>query len=195
MEMTKGLVVIGAAVGVLAACGGSNQPNIARVSTSSRPVVGVSTSPWPGGRAPVVAANGRSAQGVFVPLEQIGKAIPRELPVNPPQDCREGAAVTIVLQGGTARTYGPCNRPASIDLLRFALVRAAEQRHPIPPQNRRVTGREWKKLINDWYDGHVDGWYRCAVVRAAIDHLPTSPPTFSTVRLDFESYARAVCRP
>jgi hypothetical protein len=99
------------------------------------------------------------------------------------------------LEDGRTRTYGPCDRPVSIERLRLALVRAAERKYPTQPTRRPVTGREWKTLINDWYDGHIDGWYRCAVVHEAIRRLPEDPPTFSTVLDDLRSYEKAVCPP
>jgi hypothetical protein len=165
-------------------CGGSG----------ASPVVKVSTSPWPEGPIGRVAA-AKPIPGIYVPLQEIVDLIPKTLPANPKQDCREGARVEITFKDGRTLTYGPCTRPASIERLRLALIRAAKRNPPDPTQAHHVTGREWKNLINDWYDGRIDHWYRCAVVREAIKHLPTSPPTFSTVREDFDSYARAVCPP
>jgi hypothetical protein len=152
----------------------------------------VTTSPWPGGPAGPVAAR-RHVSGVYVPIAEIKDAIPATLPTNPKQQCHEGATVEMTLDDDRVLTYGPCDRPAAIERLRVALIRAAEREYPIPVHLRPVTGREWKSLINDWYDGHIDGWYRCAAVREAIRHLPSSPPPFSTILLDFRSYARAVC--
>jgi hypothetical protein len=163
-------------------CGGSSRTDI----------FSVATSPWPEGPVGPVAA-AKPVPGIYVPLAEVKDALPLTLPENPKQHCREGATVVITLKSGRSRTYGPCARPASIELLRLALVRAAERTHPLPRSTRAVTGRQWKSLINDWYDGHIDGWYRCAVVREAITHLPSSPPLFSTVLLDFRSYAKAVC--
>jgi hypothetical protein len=134
------------------------------------------------------------SQWVYVPLRDIGSTIPKTLPENPKQECGAGATVVVKLENGRTSTYGPCERPVSIEQLRLALVRAAERKYPARPTRRPVTGREWKNLINDWYDGHIDGWYRCAVVREAIKHLP-SPTTFGDVRQDLRSYAQAVCPP
>jgi hypothetical protein len=131
--------------------------------------------------------------GTYVPLSRIADALPQVLPRNPKQWCEVGATVKVTLESGTTRTYGPCNRPASIERLRIALVRAAAETHPLP-QSRTVTGREWKSLIDDWYDGRIDGWYRCAVVRVAIAHPPMDN-AFSTARLDLQSYAHAICAP
>ncbi len=167
---------------VLASCGGSKATPVARVSVS----------PWPGGRVGPVAAPS-PVPGIYAPLSRIADAVPPGLPRNPKQRCGAGATVRITLEGGTTRTYGPCNRPASIERLRVALVLAAAKTHPFPP-SRPVTGREWKSLINDWYDGRIDGWYRCAVVREAIGHLPMDD-AFGTVVTDLRSYAHAVCPP
>jgi hypothetical protein len=56
-----------------------------------------------------------------------------------------------------------------------------------------VSGRGWKLVLNDWYDGRIDGWHGCAAVREAIRHVPVDPPVYSTVRGDLEAYATAVC--
>lgn len=185
MRLRLLLVVASASVGLVATgCG----------SSSSVTIVRVSTFPWPEGPVgPSAAVN--SVPGIFVPLEEIKDAIPKTLPENPKQECHEGATVVITLKNGRALTYGPCNRPALIERLRLALVRGAERGHPVPTAQRPVAGREWKSLINDWYDGRIDHWYRCAVVREAIKHLPQDPPTFSTIYEDLRSYAEAVCLP
>lgn len=176
------LLLAACAAAVLAGCGSSTQH-----------VVTVSTSPWPEGPiGPVAAA--KPVSGLYVPLERIAGAIPSTLPDNPPQSCTIGAIVTLTLASGRTLAYGPCNRPASIERLRIALVRAAERAHP-PPPPRPVTGREWKNVIDDWYDGRIDHWHRCATVREAIRHLPTDPPAYSTVVTDLHAYAKAVCWP
>jgi hypothetical protein len=187
------LIAVSASIGLVASgCGDSSGSTV--VESSGPPAVRVSTFPWPEGRLGPVAAV-RSVPGVYVPLREIRSAMPKNLPENPKQECGAGATVVVVLENGRARTYGPCHRPVSIEHLRLALIRAAERRYPTRAPRRPVAGHEWKNLINDWYDGHIDGWYRCAVVLAASKHLPTSPPTFSTVRQDFRSYAKAVCPP
>jgi hypothetical protein len=57
-----------------------------------------------------------------------------------------------------------------------------------------ATLAERKAIFDDWYaDGRIDGVYSCAVVQNAIHHLPSSPPTYSTVLQDFQRYERHVC--
>jgi hypothetical protein len=58
---------------------------------------------------------------------------------------------------------------------------------------RPATPAEWKAVFRDWYDGRLDGWHRCAAVRAAIEHLPEDPPVYSTAAEDLRAYAAAVC--
>lgn len=96
------------------ACGGSG----------GSAVVKVSTFPWPEGPGPVVAAT-KSLPGIYVPLGKIKAEIPKTLPKNPPQTCSYGAKVQITLKDGLTLTYGPCNRPDSIERLRLALLKAA----------------------------------------------------------------------
>jgi hypothetical protein len=180
----SGAILLAAAAMLLASCGSSDGSHVARISIS----------PWPGGPGAVIAGSDRAAS-VLVPLEAIQASIPERLPTNPPQGCREGARVTITLGNGTSFLYGPCDLPPAIEELRFAVVLAAARLHPWPTRPVSPDGREWKRLIEDWYDGHIDGWYPCAVVREAIRHLPESPPTFSTVLADFHAYATAVCSP
>jgi hypothetical protein len=45
----------------------------------------------------------------------------------------------------------------------------------------------WKILINDWYDGQIDGVYRCSSYKAALRKLPVEGDTYSTARRDIES--------
>jgi hypothetical protein len=56
-----------------------------------------------------------------------------------------------------------------------------------------VSSLEWKEVVNDWYDGKIDQWHRCAAVREAIRHLPVDSPIYSTARGDLEAYTQAVC--
>jgi hypothetical protein len=51
----------------------------------------------------------------------------------------------------------------------------------------------WQKVIDDWYDGHIDQQHSCAAVREAIDHLPTGGTTYRSARSDLEAYERKVC--
>jgi hypothetical protein len=42
----------------------------------------------------------------------------------------------------------------------------------------------WKTLINDWYDGRIDGTYPIHCYRDALKHLPTDVDTYSSARDD-----------
>jgi hypothetical protein len=42
----------------------------------------------------------------------------------------------------------------------------------------------WKVLINDWYDGRIDGTYPINCYREALKHLPTDVDTYSSARDD-----------
>jgi hypothetical protein len=64
---------------------------------------------------------------------------------------------------------------------------------PRTARPRPVTPNEWKSVIRDWYDGRFDHRHRCAAVRQAIKHLPTSPPAYSAVQQDFAAYEKTVC--
>jgi hypothetical protein len=44
----------------------------------------------------------------------------------------------------------------------------------------------WKTLINDWYDGRIDGTYPIHCYREAINHLPTDVETYSSARDDIK---------
>jgi hypothetical protein len=174
LPVAVGLVV------AAAACGGSKHAR----------VLSVAVAPWPGGPGPLVAAT-RPTAGTTVPLREIERLVPRTLPPNPPQPCRVGAIVEIVVEraGAVSRLdYGPCVRPAAIERVRRALVAAGERGRSAP----RSPGG-WKAVLQDWFDGRMDRWHSCSAVRASIEHLPADPNELSTVQLDLEAYARAVC--
>ena len=44
----------------------------------------------------------------------------------------------------------------------------------------------WKTLINDWYDGRIDGIYPIHCYRDALKHLPTDVDTYSSARDDIK---------
>jgi hypothetical protein len=44
----------------------------------------------------------------------------------------------------------------------------------------------WKTLINDWYDGRIDGTYPIHCYREALQHLPTDVETYSSARDDIK---------
>lgn len=57
-----------------------------------------------------------------------------------------------------------------------------------------VSDREWKAVINDWYDnGEFDRGHRCAAVREATRRLPSSMPSYSSVFDDLRRYSESVC--
>ena len=44
----------------------------------------------------------------------------------------------------------------------------------------------WKTLINDWYDGRIDGVYAIHCYREALKHLPADVDTYSSARDDIK---------
>jgi len=44
----------------------------------------------------------------------------------------------------------------------------------------------WKVLINDWYDGRIDGIYPIHCYRDALKHLPADVDTYSSARDDIK---------
>ena len=44
----------------------------------------------------------------------------------------------------------------------------------------------WKTLINDWYDGRIDGTYPIQCYRDALKHLPADVETYSSAREDIK---------
>jgi len=42
----------------------------------------------------------------------------------------------------------------------------------------------WKTLLNDWYDGRIDGAYQVHCYTQAIDHLPKDLQSYRQVRSD-----------
>ena len=44
----------------------------------------------------------------------------------------------------------------------------------------------WKVLINDWYDGRIDGVYAIHCYREALKHLPADVDTYSSARDDIK---------
>jgi hypothetical protein len=56
-------------------------------------------------------------------------------------------------------------------------ARAASAKQPPPC---------WKALINDWYDGRIDGTYAIHCYRDALKHLPTDVDTYSSARDDIK---------
>jgi hypothetical protein len=44
----------------------------------------------------------------------------------------------------------------------------------------------WKRLLNDWYDGHIDQVYPIPCYHQAISHLPTDVQVYSSARDDIQ---------
>jgi hypothetical protein len=168
--------VVALALLALSGCGGRSRPTIVRVTVA----------PGPEGPQSIVAA-AKLGPGVRVRLDAIRDALPARLPANPRQRCVFGPVVTVTLTTGVV-SYGPCVRPASIERLRHALLAVAHQRPTLGP----AAPAEWKAVLEDWYDGRIDDWHRCAAVRAAIRHLPIDL-TYSSGRSDLSAYAGGVC--
>ncbi len=72
-------------------------------------------------------------------------------------------------------------------LLGAALVLAAAAS---PAAAKRKTPC-WKALINDWYDGRIDGTYPIPCYRSALKHLPTDVQTYSSARDDIRQALQA----
>lgn len=57
---------------------------------------------------------------------------------------------------------------------------------------RPITPREWRAVIDDWYDnGRFDRAHRCGAIREAIERLPIRD--IDTVRVDLLAQAEQVC--
>ncbi len=70
---------------------------------------------------------------------------------------------------------------ASAVLVLAATATAAGAKKPAPKAQPC-----WKTLINDWYDGRIDGTYPIHCYRDALEHLPTDVETYSSARDDIK---------
>jgi hypothetical protein len=55
----------------------------------------------------------------------------------------------------------------------------------------------WHRLVNDWYDGRVDGWYPAGCYRDVLEHLPDTGEdgaVWELRRLALREVARAEAR-
>ncbi len=82
-------------------------------------------------------------------------------------------------------TYLPRHIPRALLLTVLVVVvgvgsatAASTKARPKPPC--------WKTLINDWYDGRIDGTYPIHCYREALKHLPTDVETYSSARDDIK---------
>lgn len=55
-----------------------------------------------------------------------------------------------------------------------------------PAATKDTTPACWKVLINDWYDGRIDGIYAIHCYRDALKHLPSDVDTYSSARDDIQ---------
>jgi hypothetical protein len=55
-----------------------------------------------------------------------------------------------------------------------------------PAATKRSSTACWKMLINDWYDGRIDGVYAIHCYREALSHLPSDVDTYSSARDDIQ---------
>jgi hypothetical protein len=55
-----------------------------------------------------------------------------------------------------------------------------------PAATKRSSTACWKTLINDWYDGRIDGVYAIHCYREALNHLPSDVDTYSSARDDIQ---------
>lgn len=143
----------------------------------------------PSPEGPTLVASTDTAIGRTL-LRKVAAEIPTSFPPNPVQRCRLGTTIAITTRTRTLND-GPCSWPASIERLRQALVKSAGG-HPANTPTRPVSAAAWRSVLSDWYDGHMGRWHPCAAVLESIRHLPVDGP-YSTVALDLEAYARAVC--
>jgi hypothetical protein len=49
----------------------------------------------------------------------------------------------------------------------------------------------WKTLLDDWYDGRIDGTYPTACYRSAIEHLPADAVLYSNAKAEITAALRA----
>ncbi len=56
----------------------------------------------------------------------------------------------------------------------------------VAPAGAKAKTPCWKTLINDWYDGRIDGTYAIHCYRDALKHLPTDVETYSSARDDIK---------
>ena len=59
--------------------------------------------------------------------------------------------------------------------------------------NRPVSPREWKAVINDSLSGGIDHPHRCAALREALRHIPPDLAYHPNVREDVEKYDHDRC--
>lgn len=75
------------------------------------------------------------------------------------------------------RTLTLCTAVLALALLAGSVARPAAAAH---------TPACWQVLLNDWYDGRIDGTYPIHCYRDALKHLPSDVDTYSSARDDIE---------
>jgi hypothetical protein len=71
-----------------------------------------------------------------------------------------------------------------LSLLLAALALSLGLAVGVAPASAKSKPACWKTLINDWYDGRIDGTYPIHCYREALKHLPTDVETYSSARDD-----------
>jgi hypothetical protein len=82
-------------------------------------------------------------------------------------------------------TYLSRNTLKLLPLVATAVVAVAVA-GPAAAKSAKSTPPCWKTLINDWYDGRIDGTYAIPCYREALNHLPTDVETYSSARDDIK---------
>jgi hypothetical protein len=77
-------------------------------------------------------------------------------------------------------------RHIALSLLLTALALSLGLAAGVAPASAKNTPPCWKTLINDWYDGRIDGIYEIHCYREALNHLPTDVETYSSAREDIK---------
>jgi hypothetical protein len=80
------------------------------------------------------------------------------------------------------------HRPRNIvlSLLLAALALSLGLAVGVAPASAKDKPPCWKTLINDWYDGRIDGTYPIQCYREALHHLPTDVEAYSSAREDIK---------
>ena len=76
--------------------------------------------------------------------------------------------------------------PLSRLLLVAAVLGTALLAGAARPQPAAAATPCWKSLLNDWYEGGIDGTYQFHCYRDALRHLPSDVDTYSSARSDIE---------
>jgi hypothetical protein len=89
------------------------------------------------------------------------------------------------------RSYRPVIHPHRYPKLLTAVVAlvcavAAVAASPAAAGSAKSKTPCWKTLINDWYDGRIDGVYPIPCYREALKHLPADVDAYSSARDDIK---------